>query len=226
MIRIDIVCAVPQIFGNFFSTSIVGRAQNQGVAEIHVHNLHDYATDRFRHIDDTPYGGGAGMVLQCEPIFSCIERLTSERHYNDVIYLCPDGEPLNQTMCNALSTAEALILLAGHYKGIDQRVRDALVTRAISVGDYILTGGELAAAVLTDAVVRLIPGAVSDSESVLDDSFMHGLLDAPVYTRPASFRGMDVPDVLLGGDHAQIKKWRDEQALRKTQLRRPDLLHD
>ncbi len=223
-IRIDIVCAVPQVLESFIRSSIVGRACAKGIAEIVVHNLHDYATDRFRHIDDTPYGGGAGMVLQCAPIFACIEKLTSERSYNDVIYLCPDGSVLTQDMCNSLSLSSNLILLCGHYKGIDQRVRDILVTREISVGDYVLTGGEIAAAVLTDAIVRLVPGAVGDAESVLEDSFMNGLLDAPQYTKPAEFRGAAVPEVLLSGDHAKIQKWRRDEALRKTQTRRPDLL--
>jgi tRNA (guanine37-N1)-methyltransferase len=223
-IRIDIVCVVPQILTSFVSTSIIGRAREKGLAEIHLHNLHDHATDRFRHIDNTPYGGGAGMVIQCEPVFACIEALKAEREYDDVIYLCPDGEVLDQDMCNALSLRRNIILLCGHYKGIDQRIRDVLVTREISVGDYVLTGGEIAAAVLTDAIVRLVPGVVGDAESVLEDSFMHGLLDAPQYTKPAVFRGMAVPDVLTSGDHQRIRRWREEQALDKTRQRRPDLL--
>lgn len=223
-IRIDIVCVVPQILTSFVSTSIVGRAQEKGLAEIHLHNLHDYATDRYRHIDDTPYGGGAGMVIQCEPVFACIEGLQRERTYDEVIYLCPDGEVLTQEMCNALSLRGNLLLLCGHYKGIDQRIRDVLVTREISVGDYVLTGGEIAAAVLADAIVRLVPGVVGDAESVLDDSFMHGLLDAPHYTKPAVFRDLSVPDVLTSGDHRRIRQWREEQALAKTRDRRPDLL--
>ena len=224
LLRIDIVCAVPQMFGDFLSTSIVGRGREKGLVEIHVHNLHDFAKDRFRHIDDTPYGGGAGMVLQCEPVFDCIEHLQGQRRYDDVIFLCPDGKRLEQDDCGELSTKKNLILLAGHYKGIDQRIRDGLVTREISVGDYVLTGGEIAAAVLTDAVVRLVPGVVSDAESVLDDSFMHGLLDPPLYTKPAEFRGMTVPEVLRSGDHGKIKAWRHEQAIEKTRQRRPDLL--
>lgn len=223
-LRIDLVCVVPELLGGFLDASIVGRAREKGVVEIHVHNLHDYATDRFRHIDDTPYGGGAGMVIQCEPVFACIEQLQSQRSYDEVIYLCPDGEPLHQGMCNQLSTARNLILLAGHYKGIDQRIRDILITREVSVGDYVLTGGELAAAVLVDAVVRLVPGAVGDASSVLDDSFMDGLLDAPHYTKPAVYREHAVPDVLLSGDHAKIAAWRRAQAVAKTQQRRPDLL--
>jgi len=223
-LHIDIVCAVPQAFGDFLSTSIVQRAQEKGHVEIVIHNLHDYAKDKFRHIDDTPYGGGAGMIIQCEPVFDCIEKLKSERSYDDVIYLTPDGETLTQPLCNDLSIKRNLILLAGHYKGIDQRIRDVHVTREISIGDYVLTGGEIAAAVLCDAVVRLIPGVVSDAESVLEDSFMNGLLDAPHYTKPSDFRGHKVPDVLLSGDHAKITAWRRKQAEEKTRSRRPDLL--
>lgn len=223
-IRIDIVCVVPQILESFVSTSIIGRGQEKGLVEIHLHNLHDYATDRYKHIDDSPYGGGAGMVIQCEPVFACIEGLLAQRHYDEVIYLCPDGSLLTQDVCNELSLKGSLILLCGHYKGIDQRIRDILVTREISVGDYVLTGGEIAAAVLTDAIVRLVPGVVGDAESVLDDSFMHGLLDAPLYTKPADFRGSSVPDVLTSGNHKLIREWREAQALAKTQERRPDLL--
>lgn len=226
MLRIDIVCAVPESFGNFLTTSIVGRSVASGIAQLHIHNLHDYATDTFRHIDDSPYGGGAGMIIQCEPVFACIENLQKERSYDDVIYLCPDGVPLVQDICVELASASALILLAGHYKGIDQRIRDVLVTREISIGDYVLSGGELAAAVLADSIIRLLPGAVSDAESVLEDSFMDGLLDPPHYTRPANFRGLTVPDVLLSGNHAAIRSWRKQEALAKTQLRRPDLLRD
>jgi tRNA (guanine37-N1)-methyltransferase len=211
---------------SFLEHSIVGRAREKGLVEIVVHNLHDYATDRFRHIDDTPYGGGAGMIIQCEPVFACIEQLMAERAYDEVIYLCPDGAVLDQTSANALSLKSNIILLAGHYKGIDQRIRDVLVTREISIGDYVLSGGELPAAIVVDAVTRLIPGVISDAESLLEDSFMTGLLDAPHYTKPADFRGMLVPDVLRSGDHARIKKWRHEQALQKTRQRRPDLLDE
>lgn len=223
-LRIDVVCAVPQLFGSFLDTSITGRAQANGLVEIVIHNLHDYAADTFRHIDDTPYGGGAGMILQCEPVFNCIEQLQAQRSYDQIIYLCPDGIPLNQQECIELSGYTNLILIAGHYKGIDQRIRDVLVTREISVGDYVLTGGELAAAVIIDAVVRLIPGAVGNAESVLDDSFMDGLLDPPHYTKPANFRGHQVPDILLSGNHEAIKQWRHERAVEKTVSRRPDLL--
>lgn len=222
--RIDIVCAVPQLFGSFLDSSIIGRSREKGLVTIEVHNLHDYAQDRFRHIDDTPYGGGAGMILQCKPVFDCIENLKSQREYDHVIFLTPDGETLNQQVCIELSGARNIIMLCGHYKGIDQRIRDALVTREISIGDFVLTGGEIAAAVLTDSVVRLIPGAVSDAQSVLDDSFMNGVLDAPHYTKPADFRGMQVPEVLLSGDHAQVDMWRRQKAIEKTRDRRPDLL--
>lgn len=224
--RIDIVCAVPQLFGSFLDSSIIGRSREKGLVAIEVHNLHDYATDRFRHIDDTPYGGGAGMIIQCQPVFDCIRKLQSDRKYDHVIFLTPDGESLNQQMCIELSNAENLIVLCGHYKGIDQRIRDALVTREISIGDFVLTGGEIAAAVLIDSVVRLIPGAVSDAQSVLDDSFMNGLLDTPHYTKPADFAGMQVPEVLLSGDHAQVNMWRRQKAIEKTRDRRPDLLDE
>ncbi|MBU3741310.1 MAG: tRNA (guanosine(37)-N1)-methyltransferase TrmD [Candidatus Kapabacteria bacterium] len=224
--RFDLVSAVPQLMTSFMEHSIVGRARQKGLVDVHVHNLHDYATDRFRHIDDTPYGGGAGMILQCEPVFACIEALKAEREYDEVIYLCPDGELLTQECANQISLQRNVILLAGHYKGIDQRIRDVLVTREISIGDYVLSGGELPAAVVVDCVARLIPGVISDAESLLEDSFMTGLLDAPHYTKPADFRGMVVPEVLRSGDHAKIKTWRHEQALLKTQQRRPDLLDD
>ncbi|MBI2793065.1 MAG: tRNA (guanosine(37)-N1)-methyltransferase TrmD [Ignavibacteria bacterium] len=222
--RIDIVCALPQLFGSFLDSSIVGRSREKGLVILEVHNLHDYAKDRFRHIDDTPYGGGAGMIIQCQPVFDCIEKLKSEREYDDVIYLTPDGQTLHQQMCIELSISKNLIVLCGHYKGIDQRIRHSLVTREISIGDFVLTGGEIAAAVLIDSVVRLIPGAVSDAQSVLEDSFMNGVLDAPQYTKPAEFRGMKVPEVLLSGDHEQISKWREKMAIEKTRERRPDLL--
>lgn len=225
-IRFDIISAVPQLMTSFLEHSIVGRAREKGLVEIVVHNLHDYATDRFRHIDDTPYGGGAGMIIQCEPVFACIEQLMAERAYDDVIYLCPDGAVLDQSSANELSLKTNIILLAGHYKGIDQRIRDVLVTREVSIGDYVLSGGELPAAILVDCVTRLIPGVISDAESLLEDSFMTGLLDAPHYTKPADFRGMLVPDALRSGDHARIKKWRHEQALQKTRQRRPDLLDE
>lgn len=222
--RIDVVCPLPQAIASFLDTGIVGRARERGIAEIYLHNLHDYADNRFGHIDDEPYGGGAGMVIRCQPVFDCIERLRADRQYDEIIYLTADGEQFTQSLANELSLHSSLILLAGRYKGIDQRVRDALVTREISIGDYVLSGGELAAAVVIDAVVRLLPGVMHDAESALDDSFQDGLLSAPVYTRPANFRGMEVPAVLRSGDHEAIRRWRMEQALLRTQIRRPDLL--
>lgn len=224
LIRIDIISAVPQLVEPMISQSIIGRAVSKGVVEIYVHNLHDYAEDKFRHIDDAPFGGGAGMIIKCAPVFACIEKLLSERHYDEIIYMSPDGEMLNQELANQLSLSRNIIILAGHYKGIDQRIRDVLITREISIGDYVLSGGELPALVLIDTIVRLLPGAIGDSESALEDAFQNGLLDSPHYTRPAEFRGMKVPDVLLGGNHASIRSWRHEQAVDKTQRRRPDLL--
>jgi tRNA (guanine37-N1)-methyltransferase len=224
LLRIDIVCAVPDLITPILNVSIVGRAIKSGVVSIHVHNLHDYSDNRFKHIDDTPFGGGAGMIIKCDPVFQCIEKLQSERNYDEIIYMSPDGEKLTQEISNQLSLKRNIILLAGHYKGIDQRIRDILVTREISIGDYVLSGGELPALIVADSIVRLLPGAISDAESALEDSFQNGLLDAPHYTRPADFRGHKVPDVLLGGHHKDIQKWRHEQALLKTQKRRPDLL--
>jgi tRNA (guanine37-N1)-methyltransferase len=223
--RIDIVCPIPTTIESCLLSGIVGRARKQGLVEIVLHNLHDYADNRFGHIDDTPYGGGAGMVIRCEPVFACIESLQREREYDDVIYLTPDGELFTQDIANHLSLANNLILLAGRYKGVDQRVRDALITRELSIGDYVLSGGEIPAAVIVDAIVRLLPGVISDAESALDDSFQDGLLSAPVYTRPAVFRGMEVPSVLRSGDHEAIRRWRYQQALNRTMKRRPDLLN-
>jgi len=222
-IRIDVVCAVPQIFTSVLTSSIISRAIAKGVCEIYVHDLHDYAPDRFKHIDDTPYGGGAGMIFQCQPVFDCIEKLKDEREYDELIYLTPDGKTLEQSTVNSLSISKNLLLLCGHYKGIDQRIRDLLITKEISIGDYVLSGGELPACVLIDSIVRIIPGAISDAESALEDSFQNDLLDAPYYTRPAEFRGVSVPEVLLSGNHASIKKWRSEQSIEKTKTRRPDL---
>lgn len=223
-IRIDILSAVPGLVEPMITQSIVGRAVAKGVVEIYVHNLHDYAEDKFRHIDDTPFGGGAGMIIKCAPVFACIEKLQAERQYDEIIYMSPDGEMLNQEMANRMSLCGNIIILAGHYKGIDQRIRDILITKEVSIGDYVLSGGELPALVMVDAIVRLLPGAIGDSESALDDAFQDGLLDSPHYTRPADFRGMKVPDVLLGGNHAEIRKWRHKEALEKTQIRRPDML--
>lgn len=224
LMRIDIVSGVPSLVEPLLSESIIGRAREKGVVDIFVHNLHDYAEDRFKHIDDTPFGGGAGMIIKCAPVFACIEKLLAERDYDHVIYASPDGEMLDQTMANGLSLAKNIIILAGHYKGIDQRIRDILVTKEISIGDYVLSGGELPALVMVDSIVRLLPGAIGDAESALEDAFQQGLLDAPHYTRPAEFRGTRVPDVLLSGNHAEIRKWREKQALEKTRTRRPDLL--
>lgn len=222
--RIDIISAVPELMTSYINGSILKIAQEKQIVEIHLHNLHDYALDRFRHIDDTPYGGGAGMIIKCQPIFDCIEKLQKEHIYDEIIYMCADGYPLTQSICNELSLKQNIIIIAGHYKGIDQRVRDYFVTREISIGDYVLSGGELPALVLVDAIVRLIPGVLGNAESALDDSFQNGLLEPPQYTKPAEFRGMRVPDVLLSGNHEKIRQWREEQALKKTRERRPDLL--
>jgi len=225
-LRIDILSVVPQTFESVLGSSILKRARESGLAEIHIHNLHDYGLGRYRQVDDTPYGGGAGMILRPEPIFTCVEKLREEREYDEVIFLTPDGDLFDQPTANRLSLAKNLILLCGHYKGVDERVRQALVTREISIGDYVLTGGELPALVVTDAVVRLLPGALGDSESALTDSFQTGLLDAPHYTKPAEFRGMRVPETLLGGDHAKIAEWRENEALKRTRERRGSLLDD
>ena len=227
--RIDILTALPEIVRSPLQQSILRRAAQKGLVDIRVHDLRDYTTDKHRQIDDYPYGGGAGMVLKPEPIFACIDALRgqvaeAETAIDDVIFLTPDGEVFHQTLANELSLKKHLVLLAGHYKGVDQRVRDALVTREISIGDYVLSGGELPALVLVDALVRLLPGVLGDATSALSDSFQDDLLDAPVYTRPAAFRGAEVPDVLRSGDHQRIAAWREEQRLRKTKERRPDLL--
>lgn len=224
LIRIDILSVVPQTFAGVLEASILKRAREAGLASINVHNLHDYGLGRYKQVDDTPYGGGAGMILRPEPVFECVDRLTSERTYDEILFPTPDGEPFSQGIANELSLKKNLIILCGHYRGIDQRIRDLLVTREISVGDYVLTGGELPALVMTDAIVRLLPGVLGDSESALGDSFQTGMLDAPWYTKPAEFRGHGIPDVLLSGDHKRIAEWREEQALEKTRTRRPDLL--
>jgi len=225
--RIDIIAALPDIVEGPLQQSIVRRAQEAGAVEIEVHDLRAFAADKHRQIDDYPFGGGAGMVLKPEPLFRAVEAIREAHGEPDeVIYLTPDGEPFDQPMANRLSMDEHLVLIAGHYKGIDQRVRNALVTTEISIGDYVLSGGELPALVLVDAVVRLLPGVLGDASSALTDSFQDDLLDAPVYTRPAEFRGMDVPEVLRSGDHARIEAWRDEKRLEKTRDRRPDLLPD
>ena len=222
--RIDVVTGFPGLLAGPLDESILGKAREKGIVEIVVHDLRDYAPDRHRTIDDAPYGGGAGMILKAEPVFALIESLTKQRRYDDVIYLSADGERFTQSSANALSMKDSLILLCGHYKGIDERIRQSLVTREISIGDYVLTGGELPALVLIDAIVRLIPGALHDGESMLTDSFQDGLLDAPSFTRPPEFRGMRVPEVLLSGNHEEIAAWRMAQRRRRTQERRTDLM--
>lgn len=204
--------------------SIVKRSQDKDLVDIHIHNLRDYSTNKHKNVDDYAFGGGAGMVLTIEPIDACISKLKAERSYDEVIFLTPDGETLNQKIANGLSTCENLILLCGHYKGVDQRVRDHLVTREISIGDYVLSGGELAAMVLADALIRLIPGVLNDETSALTDSFQDNLLAPPVYSRPAEYKGLKVPEILLSGHEANIEKWRHEQSLKRTEERRPDLL--
>ena len=223
-LRIDLVAAVPEIFDSTLNRSMIKIAREKGLVRIETHNLHDYAEDKYRHIDDTPFGGGAGMIIQCLPVFKCIEELRSQRKYDEIIFMTADGEKLDQSIANELSLKRNIIILAGHYKGIDQRIRDELITREISIGDFVLSGGELPALILTDAITRLIPGVLGDAESALEDSFMEGLLEPPYYTKPAEFRGMKVPGVLLRGNHSEIKKWREEKALEKTKKRRPDLL--
>ncbi|WKZ67117.1 MAG: tRNA (guanosine(37)-N1)-methyltransferase TrmD [Flavobacteriales bacterium] len=222
--RIDILSAVPDLLTSWFGESILERARRKGLVEVVVHDLRRWSTDKHRRIDDYPFGGGAGMVMQIEPIHRAIDQLRSERAYDEVIYLSPDGQLLDQPLANLLSTKGNLILLCGHYKGIDERVRQHLVTREVSIGDFVLTGGELAAAVLSDAIIRLIPGVIGDETSALSDSFQDGLVAPPAYTRPADYRGWKVPDVLLSGHQARIDAWRHEQAVERTRRRRPDLL--
>lgn len=222
--RIDIISAVPDLMESPFKTSILKRAMDKGLAEVHFHNVRDFAFNKHRQIDDTVYGGGAGMVMRVEPLDLCISKLKSQRSYDDVIYLTPDGDTFNQKIANSYSLKENLIFLCGHYKGIDQRVRDLHVTREISIGDFVLTGGELAACVLADAIIRLIPGVLNDEQSALTDSFQDGLLSPPIYTKPEEYKGMKVPDILLSGNFKKIEEWRHEKALELTQMKRPDLL--
>ncbi|KQS31564.1 tRNA (guanosine(37)-N1)-methyltransferase TrmD [Dyadobacter sp. Leaf189] len=222
--RIDILTCVPALLESFFAHSILKRAQQAGHAEVKVHDIRDYSTNKHRTIDDYAFGGGAGMVMQIEPIARCIQALQAEREYDEIIYLTPDGALLNQKAVNQLSLKGNLILLCGHYKGVDQRVRDLFVTKEISIGDYVLSGGELAAAVLADAIIRLVPGVLNDETSALTDSFQDNLLAPPVYTRPADYEGHKVPDILMSGHEANIEEWRYEQALKRTRERRPDLL--
>lgn len=226
--RIDLITALPDLCVSPLQQSIVQRAQDKGLVDIRVHDLRKFATGKHLKVDDYPFGGGAGMVLKPEPLFDCIQSLLDDdgAAVDEVIFLTPDGETLDQPMANMLSLSGRIILVAGHYKGIDQRVRDQLITREISIGDYVLSGGELPAMVLVDSLVRLIPGVLGDAGSALSDSFQDGLLDAPVYTRPADYRGMTVPEVLLSGDHGKVAEWRERQKLEKTRLRRPDLLDE
>jgi tRNA (guanine37-N1)-methyltransferase len=222
--RIDIVTVLPELLNSPFAHSIMKRAQEKGLLEIHCHQLREFAINKHGQVDDYQYGGGAGMVIMCEPLANQIEKLQGERSYDEIIFLTPDGETYNQQMANSLSLTKNLMLICGHYKGIDQRIRDKYVTKEISIGDYVLSGGELGAAVLVDSIGRLLPGVLNDETSALTDSFQDNLLAPPVYTRPASFAGMDVPEILLSGNFPKIEEWRNEQALKRTQERRPDLL--
>lgn len=223
MMRIDIISAVPQLLESPLNHSIVGRAQEDDLVEIHTHDLRDYSEDKHKKVDDYPYGGGAGMVLTPQPIFSCINQLKEEREYDEIIFTAPDGVPFEQKHANALSVQKNIMFLCGHYKGVDQRVRDTLITAEYSIGDYVLSGGELPAMVMIDAIVRLQPGVLGDAESALSDSFQDDLLEGPVYTRPAEFEGMQVPDVLRSGNHQKVENWRYKQSLERTKKVRPDL---
>jgi len=222
--RIDIITLLPELLRSPFDASILKRAIDKGIVEVHIHNLRDFAINKHKNVDDYPFGGGAGMVMMVEPIDLCISKLKSERVYDEIIYMTPDGATLNQKMANSMSMLKNIIILCGHYKGVDQRVRDHLITKEISIGDYVLSGGELGAAVLSDALIRLIPGVLSDETSALTDSFQDNLLSPPIYTRPAEYKGWKVPEVLTSGHFANIEKWREEKAMEHTQNRRPDLL--
>jgi tRNA (guanine37-N1)-methyltransferase len=222
--RIDIITVLPELLKSPFEASILKRAIEKGLVEVHLHNLRDFATNSYNQIDDYQFGGGAGMVMMIEPIDKCISGLKAERTYDEVIYMTPEGQTLDQGISNQLSLKGNIIILCGHYKGVDQRVRDHFITREISVGDYVLSGGELAAAIVCDSVIRLIPGVLGNETSALTDSFQDGLLAPPTYTRPAEYKGWKVPDVLLSGHGAKIEKWREDQAYKNTQNRRPDLL--
>ena len=224
--RIDIITVMPEMLMSPLNTSILKRAQDKGLVDIVVHDLRDYTLDKHRRVDDYPFGGEAGMVMQIEPVDRAISHLKSQREYDEVIFTSPDGEVLNQPMANALSLKKNLIILCGHYKGIDYRIREHLITKEISIGDYVLTGGELPAAVIADAIVRLIPGAIGDEQSALSDSFQDNLLAPPVYTRPAEYKGWKVPDILLSGHEAKISEWKHEMAIKRTMELRPDLLKD
>ncbi|MDT7832997.1 tRNA (guanosine(37)-N1)-methyltransferase TrmD [Flavobacteriaceae bacterium S356] len=224
--RIDIISAAPDLLKSPFNHSIIKRAKEKGLAEIHIHDLRSFGLGNYRQIDDTQFGGGAGMVLMIEPIANCIEQLQAERTYDEIIYMTPDAKTLTQSVSNTLSLKENILILTGHYKGVDQRIRDKYITREISIGDYVLTGGELAAAVLCDSIIRLIPGVIGDETSALTDSFQDNLLSPPVYTRPSDYKGMKVPDILLSGNFPKIEDWRSEQAYKRTQQIRPDLLDE
>ena len=224
--RIDIISVVPEIMKSPFEASIMKRSIEKGLVDIHFHNLRDYVTDNYKQIDDYQFGGGAGMVMMIEPIDKCISHLKSQRKYDDVIYMTPDGETLNQGIANSISLQENIIILCGHYKGVDQRVRDHFITKEISVGDYVLSGGELGAVILCDAIIRLIPGVLGNETSALTDSFQDNLLAPPIYTRPANYKGWTVPEVLTSGNFPKIEAWREDQAYIRTQERRPDLLED
>lgn len=224
--RIDIITVLPELLKSPFEASIMKRAIEKGIVEVHFHNLRDYTTDKRRTIDDYQFGGGAGMVMMIEPIDKCISKLKLERDYDDIIYMTPDGETLNQKMANTVSLQKNIIILCGHYKGVDQRVRDHFITREVSIGDYVLSGGEIGAIVFCDAIIRLIPGVLSDETSALTDSFQDNLLSPPIYTRPANYKGWEVPEVLLSGHFANIEKWREEKAYEHTLNRRPDLLDE
>lgn len=224
--RIDIITVLPELLEGPLNHSILKRAQDKKLAEIVVHNLRDYSTNKHRRVDDYPFGGSAGMVMQVEPIDRIISKLKSERNYDEIIYTSPDGETFNQPMANSLSLCQNLIILCGHYKGIDYRIREHLITKEISIGDYVLTGGELAAAIISDAIIRLIPGAIGDEQSALSDSFQDNLLAPPVYTRPAEYKGWKVPEILLSGHQRKIEEWQHEQSIERTRRLRPDLLDD
>lgn len=224
--RIDIITLFPDMFTEIFSQSILKRAQDKGLFEVGIHNLRDYSLNKNHNVDDYPYGGGAGMVMQIEPVDNCLNFLKSKYTYDEIIYTAPDGERLSQSLSNELALKNNLCILCGHYKGVDERIREYLITREISIGDYVLSGGELAAAVIADSVVRLLPGVLNDETSALTDSFQQDLVSPPVYTRPANYKGWQVPDVLLSGHDKKIDEWRFEQALKRTKERRPELLSD
>jgi len=222
--RIDIITIFPDFFKNTLDFSIIKKAQEKKIVDFHIHNLRDYSENKQKSIDDYQFGGGAGMVMNIQPIYNCINNLKIKRKYDEVIYLTPDGEKLNQGLCNSLSLNQNIILLCGHYKGVDHRIREHLITKEVSIGDYVITGGELAACILSDAIVRLIPGVISDETSALYDSFQDNMLSPPIYTRPSDFNGWKVPEVLLSGNQSEIEKWRDKKAMERTNKLRPDLL--